>query len=90
MTGLDIFGHIGYVLIGGGMILLSRKNILGWVCRFIGEAMWIYIGWEVGLTSIWFWGIVFVIIDAVGFFSWRKKSATHSIHDCSHDNSCDT
>jgi len=69
-TTMDILGHAAYVLIALGMLLLGRKNRWGWVCRFLGEGGWIWLGWLMGMSSIWFWGILFMSFDAYGFWQW--------------------
>jgi|DEB0MinimDraft_6_1074348.scaffolds.fasta_scaffold159614_2 hypothetical protein len=69
---LDVFGHIGYLLLATGMFLLARKNILGWAFRGAGEAIWLFIGVEMNMSSIWFWGIVFLALEIHGFSSWKR------------------
>ena len=72
MSFTDVYGHIGYLYIALGMWLLSKKDIVGWIYRFLGELIWIIIGFHIQMTSIWLWGIVFMVIDLTGFFKWRK------------------
>lgn len=73
MEWTDFWGHIGYIFILIGMILLTRKNIWGWVCRFIGEVVWLLVGLSMGMSSIWFWGSIFLVIDVVGFLKWKRE-----------------
>ena len=70
---VDIIGHIGYAFLMAGQILLTAKSAWGWALRFIGELTWISIGFYLGMTSIWSWGIVFAAIDVRGFFKWKKE-----------------
>lgn len=75
----DFLGHIGYISITAGMILLARKNIWGWLLRAMGEALWISIGVMLDLSSVYIWGFVFLGIEAYGFYTWRemkKQEAT--------------
>ena len=69
---IDLLGHIGYIFIASGMYLLSQKDGLGWVCRFMGEMLWVGIGLYINMTSIWVWGVVFMIIDLYGLMTWRR------------------
>jgi len=69
---LDILGHFGYFFMILGMLLLANKNIWGWIIRWIGEATWLSIGINMGMSSIWFWEGVFLVVDIYGFYSWRK------------------
>jgi len=79
MTFPDFLGHIGYISITAGMILLARKNIWGWFFRAIGEALWIVIGLMLDLSSAYVWGFVFLMIEAYGFYSWRKMSKNETM-----------
>lgn len=70
---IDLFGHAGYLLIALGMYLLSRKDKFGWICRFIGESIWVYLGVYLGMSSIYIWGAIFMGIDLAGYYNWRKN-----------------
>lgn len=73
MTALDLVGHIGYVSLFVGSQLLARHNKYGWLCRLLGELIWVVLGFILGLTSIWMWGIFFVFAnDIYGFWKWSK------------------
>lgn len=75
---LDFFGHVGYLFIGLGIILLARKNILGWISRAVGEAVWLGIGFALGMSSIWIWSSLFLLMEGYGFWSWRQERKTKS------------
>ena len=70
----DFFGHIGYVFILAGMLALARQHISGWILRLVGEGIWTGIGFSMGMTSMWSWGIVFMCIDSYAFYHWRRAS----------------
>jgi hypothetical protein len=72
MTFPDFLGHIGYLSITVGVLLLARQNIWGWVFRGVGEALWVIVGLMVGLTSAWIWGIIFLFIEVYGYRKWKK------------------
>ena len=67
---LDKLGHIGYVFIIVGIVLLAKQSVWGWLARFIGEGVWLYIGVEMKMTSVWLWGGIFMLLDIYGFYSW--------------------
>ena len=69
---LDILGHVAYSSLAFGMFLLARKNLWGWVFRFIGEVGWLWIGVQMGMSSIWTWGLLFLAMEVYGFWSWRR------------------
>jgi nicotinamide riboside transporter PnuC len=69
----NIVGHIGYCLWVTGTLLLARKAITGWLLRIVGDVIWIIIGFILGMSSIWFWCLVFLGLDTYGYFSWRRK-----------------
>ena len=73
---LDLLGHLFYAFIALGMVLLGLKSKWGWVSRFIGEAGWLWVGWEMGMSSIWSWGALFLCIEVYGFWSWTRGSHT--------------
>jgi hypothetical protein len=72
----DMLGHVGYAFLFLGMILLARQHMLGWLFRLSGEAIWVVIGIGLSLTSVWFWGSIFMCIDAYGYWKWRKNEQT--------------
>jgi hypothetical protein len=80
---IDFFGHIGYGLIAAGMFLLSRKDKNGWILRFAGEGVWVVLGFALGLTSIWTWGLIFLGIDITGYVKWlaSERKQLHSEND---------
>lgn len=72
MTPLDLQGHLAYFFIFLGMLLISQKMQVGWFLRFLGEASWTMIGFEMGMSSIWAWGMVFMAVDVYGYWKWRR------------------
>lgn len=70
---LDLLGHFFYMFIFGGLLLLSKKNRLGWIVRLVGELGWAGIGIYMGMTSIWLWAIPFIYIDIKGYLYWKKN-----------------
>jgi hypothetical protein len=70
---LDAIGHVGYISIFIGLVLLNYKNKYGWMARLLGEALWIGIGFGLGMTSIWIWGIIFVCVDINGWRKWNSE-----------------
>ena len=76
---IDIVGHIAYASLLLGQILLTKKNTWGWALRFIGEIGWVAIGFIIGMSSIWVWGILFALIDIRGFIKWRKEKKNETV-----------
>lgn len=70
---LDLFGHVGYVFILYGLWLLTQGRKFGWGMRFVGEAIWVILGFALGMSSIWMWGLVFMSMDIVGYYRWSTK-----------------
>ena len=73
---IDILGHLFYAFIFLGLLLLNTKNKWGWICRIIGEIGWLCLGFELELTSLVFWGVLFVLLDIRGFIKWHKEKET--------------
>jgi hypothetical protein len=73
LTTPDIWGHVGYAFLGLGMYLLAIKSIWGWVSRFVGEIIWLIIGYVIGMTSMYIWGVFFLGMELYGLHSWWDK-----------------
>jgi len=73
MTIEDVLGHIFYVSILTGTILLTKKNKWGWLFRVIGDIGWVIIGWQISMYSIVIWSSIFSINDFRGFLKWRSE-----------------
>lgn len=77
---LDALGHIGYSLLGVGVLLLGRRVAAGWLFRLVGQAVWLAIGIALGMSSIYVWSTAFLVLDAVGYYRWREKCRDHTLH----------
>lgn len=75
---IDLLGHVFYLCLFLGMYLLAKKKKVGWFFRFVGELGWTSLGLALGLSSIVIWGIIFMVIDAFGYYHWRKHENTIS------------
>ena len=74
---IDGAGHIGYFCLFLGQLMIARRKLGGWTLRLMGEAVWVALGVYLGLTSIWMWGTLFLIVDAMGAYNEQaavKKS----------------
>jgi len=72
---IDILGHLFYIFLVGGTILVARKKAVGFLLRASGGAGWLVLGIIMGYTSIWFWSAVFTCIDLYGWWKWKYASA---------------
>ena len=74
---LDIIGHISYVWVAIGMLLIALKRpVAGFAFRLVGELGWLALGILMSMTSIWFWEIIFIAVDIIGMIIWtRNKKA---------------
>jgi hypothetical protein len=70
---LDIAGHFGYAFIALGMFLIAQKSKWGFASRFTGEVIWLIVGWLMQMSSIWTWGLLFLVIDGYGFIKWSRE-----------------
>lgn len=73
---IDAVGHLGYILLMVGILMVGRSMTAGWLLRFLGEVIWVVLGTIMGMTSIWIWGSVFAVID---FYTWRKWKSVSPI-----------
>lgn len=81
MTQLDYFGHWGYAFLALGMLYLSMKDKAGWAFRFFGEGIWVILGFWMGMTSIWMWGLIFMAVDVYGYQKWQLEHRTDVFTD---------
>lgn len=72
MTPLDAAGHVGYVLLFAGQVCIARGRRVGWLVRIGGELTWLWIGWQMGLSSVVLWGVVALGVEAYG---WSRGGA---------------
>jgi hypothetical protein len=73
MSELDFFGHWFYFFIAVGMWFLHAKDKRGWLIRLAGELGWVGLGLAMGMSSIVFWGLVFMYIDLKGYSTWLEE-----------------
>ena len=73
MSLADFLGHIGYMSIVAGTLLIARRDIRGWWPRMAGDTLVAAMGVMLGVSSIWLWGSIFLIIDIVGYRKWKKQ-----------------
>ena len=82
----DILGHIGYAILTIGMVLIAHKKISGWAFRAAGESVWVYVGFAIGMSSMWAWGLFFLCLEVYGYRTWRKKLLSPNCFECGRPN----
>lgn len=70
---LDLLGHGGYVLLLLGQLGVARGAPAGWLLRAAGELVWLWIGWQLGLSSIVLWGAVFIFVEGYGYHCSNRR-----------------
>lgn len=89
MSKIDFFGHFFYAALFMGMLLLQSKDYRGWAFRFAGEVGWIGLGFVMGMSSVWAWGFIFLVVDTMGFLKWQKEEQTQrKLCGCLPDGDC--
>ena len=71
---IDIVGHQAYLLIAIGSIQIARRQRIGWLIRMGGNAGWIWIGFQLALSSPVVWETVFLAINLWGWWNWRHAT----------------
>ncbi len=69
----DFIGHIGYMAIVAGTVMIARKDIRGWWPRMVGDVLVAVMGVMLAVSSIWLWASVFVLFDIYGYCNWRRE-----------------
>ena len=67
---LDLIGHGGYALLALGVLLIGQQVIWGWPLYVAGDLVWLWLGWRLGMSSIWTWQGVFLLTALHGWWSW--------------------
>lgn len=67
----DTYGHLFYISILVGTILLTKKNKYGWLTRVVGDIGWVVVGYFIGMNSIILWSSVFALNDLRGYLLWK-------------------
>ncbi|MCI0562657.1 MAG: hypothetical protein MN733_29610 [Nitrososphaera sp.] len=70
---IDIWGHVGYLSMFIGMVMISTKNANGWLLRLCGEFVWVVLGFVLGFTSLWTWGLLFMGVDISAWHLWKRN-----------------
>lgn len=68
---IDLVGHLACASVLTGSLLVAKRRRLGWLIRALGDFTWVLIGWELGLSSVWLWESLSVMMDAYGWWRWR-------------------
>lgn len=65
---LDALGHLAYVFLVWGTFRVARGHPTGFAWRVAGSLLWLWLGIELSLTSVWFWSGIFAAIDSYGLY----------------------
>lgn len=65
-------GWLANILNITGLILLNRKNRIGWLFGIAAECLWIWRAERLGMTDLVFISTVYVCVAAHSFFSWGR------------------
>lgn len=69
---IDVIGHVAYASVAFGTLLLARDSPYGWAFRASGDAVWVALGFALGLTSIWMWETAFLAVDLYAIRQWTR------------------
>ncbi len=70
----DRCGHVGYLLLVGGTLLVgglagdAGQVPIGWSMRVVGSIFWSWIGWRIKMRSVMYWSGAFACADALGLY----------------------
>ncbi len=67
---LDWLGHIGYISLLAGVYLVGTKIAWGWGFYVAGCAIWIFIGTQLKMTSVWIWQTVATLNGIWAWWRW--------------------
>ncbi len=67
---LDLFGFISYGLIFYGLYLIGRQEKSGWAVKLLGDSGWVFIGWKLGMASIYGPEFAIAMMDVYFIYKW--------------------
>ncbi len=67
----DLIGHVAYLSLLLGHWTIGLKRRWGWLARATGGVVWMWIGFEIQMTSIMLWSGVFTCVDLWNWWRWR-------------------
>jgi len=74
MTLEDIAGHVGYAMLAIGNWMIGDKRIWGFAWYFVANLIWLWIGWSLGMSSIFLWEVVFLSLAVRNVYKWRQDA----------------
>lgn len=67
---VDKWGHVAYACLFLGQTLISYKLAVGWALYLVGNALWIWLGWKLKMSSIVVWDIVMTLNAMRAWWMW--------------------
>jgi hypothetical protein len=72
MNELDLMGHVAEMILLIGTLCLGNRKHFGWGIRIMGGVIWIYVGYKIGMSSLYVWGFIWAVADARNYIKWRN------------------
>lgn len=74
MTFLDIIfnGWTGTFFLLVGTWYVGKKKVQGWALKFVGDFIWLYLGFEWKKVDLVVPSLIFICMDVYLFWKWRK------------------
>ena len=69
---LDLLGYVAYTLLSLGMFKIAKDDRSGWTYRALGDALWVGIFFNLGLTSGMVFGLAFLVVDLFAVFKTKE------------------
>lgn len=70
---MDLWGHVGYVLIAVGSLFIANQSPIGYLIHVPAVAIWIVLGIKLRMTSIWAWEILCGVTVIYGYLNWTDR-----------------
>lgn len=81
MDALDFLGHVWYLILIIGQLLIIKRRRIGFLVRFAGELGWGWIGLKLGMSSIVIWSVIFAIVELTGWIRWGRSDHDREIRE---------
>ena len=66
-------GWLAGIIVIAGAYLVGDKNIIGFICGTVGNALWVYIGLTRNKQyDLAFLGFILTVMNIIGLFKWMN------------------
>jgi hypothetical protein len=71
---IDLLGHVSYMLVFVGTLLVANKKASGWLVKMLGGLLWAVVGATyLKLSSVFLWEGLYFLVCLHAYLKWRRE-----------------